>query len=126
MPMALQNSRAVAFDRPGGESSVSSRSRPIDLKHLARQTLGDRAVEQEVLAMFATQALIVRDRILNASASERFHLAHGLKGSARGIGAFALADCAGEIESRPDDPNALKRLTLLIDEVRDFIAAVSR
>jgi HPt (histidine-containing phosphotransfer) domain-containing protein len=122
--MALQNS--AAFDRPGGEASVSSRSRPIDLAHLTRQTLGDRAVEEEVLQMFVCQALLVRDRILQASATERFHLAHGLKGSARSIGAFAIADCAGKIESDPDDSAALDRLTLLIDEVRDFIAAISR
>jgi HPt (histidine-containing phosphotransfer) domain-containing protein len=124
--MALQNSRAVAFDRPGGESSVQSQSRPIDLAHLSRQTLGDRKVEQEVLALFVSQALAVRDKILDASAGERFQLAQGLQGSARGIGAFALADCASEIESHPDDRAALKRLTLLIDEVRDFIAAISR
>jgi HPt (histidine-containing phosphotransfer) domain-containing protein len=126
--MALQNTaqNSAAFDRPGGETSGSPRSRPINLAHLARQTLGDRAVEQEVLQMFVCQALLVRDRILQASAKERFHLAHGLKGSARGIGAFALADCAGEIEARPEDRSALNRLTLLIDEVRDFIAAINR
>jgi HPt (histidine-containing phosphotransfer) domain-containing protein len=124
--MALQNSRAVAFDRPGGESPVPSQSRPIDLAHLARQTLGDRTIEQEVLAMFVSQALAVRDRIPQANARERFQLAHGLNGSARSIGAFALADCAGQIETHPDDRNALKRLSLLIDEVRDFIAAINR
>ena len=124
--MALENSRVVIFDRPGGESSVQSQSRPIDLAHLSRQTLGDRKVEQEVLALFVSQAMAVRDRILEASSGERFQLAHGLKGSARGIGAFALADCAGEIEAHPGDRAALKRLTLLIDEVRDFIAAINR
>lgn len=124
--MALQNPGPVPLDRPGGETSVPSRSRPVDLAHLSRQTLGDRGVEQEVLALFMQQALLVRDRIAGANPKERFHLAHGLKGSARGIGAFALADCAGEIEAHPDDRAALKRLAVLIDEVRDFIAAVSR
>ncbi len=61
--------------------------------------------------MFVYQALLVRDRILRANASERFHLAHGLKASARRIGAFALADCAGRIESNPADSAALNRLT---------------
>lgn len=124
--MTLQNSRAVVLDCPGGEASVPSQRRPIDLGHLKRQTLGDRKVEQEVLAMFVGQAAAVRDRILHADSSERFQLAHGLKGSARGIGAFALADCAGQIELQPDDRRALKRLTVLIDEVREFIAAISR
>ena len=124
--MASQDSRAVGVDRPGGETSLTSRSRPIDLEHLSRQTLGDRNVEQEVLAMFASQALAVRDCIMQANASERFQLAHGLKGSARGIGAFTLADCADRIEKSPDDRAALKRLAVLIDDVRDFIAAISR
>ncbi|SFK33725.1 HPt (histidine-containing phosphotransfer) domain-containing protein [Mesorhizobium albiziae] len=124
--MASQGSRAVGLDRPGGETSLASPSRPIDLEHLSRQTLGDRKVEQEVLALFVGQALAVRDRILQADASERFQLAHGLKGSARGIGAFTLADCADRIEKSPDDRAALKRLAVLIDDVRDFIAAISR
>ncbi len=76
--------------------------------------------------MFASQALAVRDSIMQANASERFQLAHGLKGSARGIGAFTLADCADRIEKSPDDRAAVKRLAVLIDDVRDFIAAISR
>ncbi|RUU73425.1 histidine kinase, partial [Mesorhizobium sp. M7A.F.Ca.MR.362.00.0.0] len=47
-------------------------------------------------------------------------------GSARGVGAFAIADCATEIEHRPEDGQTLKRLGMLIDEVRDFIAAINR
>jgi HPt (histidine-containing phosphotransfer) domain-containing protein len=124
--MASQDSRAVGVGRPGGETSLRSRSRPIDLEHLSRQTLGDRNVEQEVLAMFASQALAVRDSIMQANASERLQLAHGLKGSARGVGAFTLADCADRIEKSPDDRAAVKRLAVLIDDVRDFIAAISR
>ena len=53
-------------------------------------------------------------------------LAHGLKGSARSVGAFAIAECAVEIETDPRDSRALARLARLIDEVRDFIAAISR
>jgi HPt (histidine-containing phosphotransfer) domain-containing protein len=53
-------------------------------------------------------------------------LAHGLKGSARGVGAFAVADCSAQIEDKPDDSRAVKRLGALIEEVRDFIAAINR
>jgi HPt (histidine-containing phosphotransfer) domain-containing protein len=49
-----------------------------------------------------------------------------LKGSARGIGAFAVAECASIIENQPEDVRALKRLSTLIEEVRDFIAGISR
>ncbi len=88
--------------------------------------MDDRALEQEVLALFVQQALSVRDKILGADERERVLLAHGLKGSARGIGAFAVAECAAAIETQPDDTRTLKKLGSLIEEVRDFVAAISR
>src|SRR5262245_39174812 len=117
---------AAAFAMPGGEGSVPPRARPVDLSHLAKQTLGDRALEQEVLQLFVHQALSMRDQIAEAAASERLGLCHTLKGSARGIGAFAIANCLAEIEARPDDKQLVRRLSSLIDEVRDLIAAISR
>jgi HPt (histidine-containing phosphotransfer) domain-containing protein len=124
--MALPDADAMAFSMPGGESCGQARSRPVDLVHLARQTMGDRALEQEVLALFVQQATLVRDQIVAASTGERLRLAHSLIGSARGVGAFAIADCAVEIERNPDDRQVLKRLARLIDEMRDFIAAIGR
>jgi HPt (histidine-containing phosphotransfer) domain-containing protein len=116
----------VAFSMPGGEACGQSPGRPVDLVHLARQTMGDRDLEREVLGLFVQQALSVRDEIAAADAKRRLFLAHGLKGAARGIGAFAVADCAAEIERDPQDGRALKRLGGLIDSVRDFVAAISR
>jgi HPt (histidine-containing phosphotransfer) domain-containing protein len=116
----------IAFSMPGGDVSGTAGSRPVDLAHLARQTMDDRALEQEVLALFVQQALSVRDKILDADAKERVLLAHGLKGSARGIGAFGVAECAAAIEKQPEDVRTLKKLGVLIEEVRDFIAAISR
>jgi HPt (histidine-containing phosphotransfer) domain-containing protein len=122
----MRGESGIAFSMPGGDVSGPRRSRPVDLAHLARQTMGDRSLEQEVLALFVQQALSVRDKIVDADIKDRLLLAHGLKGSARGVGAFAIADCATEIEHRPDDKQTLGRLGVLIDEVRDFIAAISR
>ena len=126
--MITRNAAAVAFAMPGGEGSAAprNRARPVDLAHLSRQTMGDRALEQEVLQLFVQQALSVRDRIAEAAKRERLQLAHGLKGSARGIGAFAIADCLAEIENQPEDRHLIKKLSTLIDEVRDFIAAICR
>jgi HPt (histidine-containing phosphotransfer) domain-containing protein len=124
--MYLRNAAAVAFAMPGGEGAAPSCARPVDLNHLARQTLGDRSLEQEVLKLFIQQALSARDQLADAPARERLRLAHSLKGSARGVGAFAIADCVAEIEKQPDDKQLIKRLSGLIDEVRDFIAAISR
>jgi HPt (histidine-containing phosphotransfer) domain-containing protein len=96
------------------------------MAHLSRQTMGDRAVEQEVLALFVQQALDVRDRIAGASIDDRLNMAHGLKGSARGVGAFAIADCATDIERHPDESDNLERLGVLIEAARDFVAAIGR
>lgn len=122
----MRGDNGAAFSMPGGETSGAARARPVDLVHLARQTMGDRELEQEVLALFVQHVLSVRERITGADIKERLLLAHGLKGSARGVGAFAIADCATDIERRPDDGRNLKRLNVLIDEVRDFIAAIGR
>jgi HPt (histidine-containing phosphotransfer) domain-containing protein len=122
----MRGESGIAFSMPGGDASGSRRSRPVDLAHLARQTMGDRGLEQEVLALFVQQALSVRDKIADATLNDRLLLAHGLKGSARGVGAFAIADWASEVEHRPDDAQTMGRLGVLIDDVRDFIAAINR
>ena len=124
--MISRSASAAAFAMPGGEGSTPSRARPVDLAHLSRQTLGDRVIEQQVLQLFVQQALSVRDQIVHADHAERLRLAHSLKGSARSIGAFAIADCFAEIEKRPADRQLLKTLLSLIEEVRDFIAAICR
>lgn len=125
--MFARNAAAAAFAMPGGEGSAPiPRARPVDLQHLSKQTFGDRSLEQEVLQLFVQQALSARDTIGKCTTAERLQLAHALKGSARGIGAFALADCATEIEAQPDNKAIHKKLAALIDEVRDFICAISR
>lgn len=124
--MTLENPKTVAFAMPGGEGSATVSERPIDLAHLSRQTMGDRALEQEVLELFVQQAVQVRDEIAKADMKGRIRLAHGLKGSARGVGAFALADCVGAIEAEPGDEAAIARLAGLVDEVREFIASIGR
>lgn len=124
--MAFSSAETVAFSMPGGESCSPARARPIDLVHLARQTMGDRALEQEVLSMFVHQAAMVRAQIETADRKRRLFLAHGLMGSARGVGAFAVSRIAEDVERQPDDDAHVLRLAAAIDEVRDFIAAISR
>src|SRR3954447_12235344 len=113
----MRGESGIAFSMPGGDVSGTRQARPVDLAHLARQTMGDRALEQEVLALFVQQALSVRDKLVDADLKDRLLLAHGLKGSARGVGAFAIADCATSIEQQPEDARILKRLGALIEEV---------
>jgi HPt (histidine-containing phosphotransfer) domain-containing protein len=102
---------------------------PLDLDHLSRMTLGDAELEQEVLAMFAEQSirLIAAMTALPADAGA---LAHKLKGSARGIGAFAVADAAAGLETAirtGDNPlRAFAALKEAVAEVRTAIEAILR
>lgn len=117
---------SMAFSMPGGEAPKPAAARPIDMAHLSRQTLGDRAVEQEVLALFVQQAISVAGRMAAADVRERLFMAHGLKGSARGVGAFAIAECVAEIERDPEDVLIWERLESLVEVVRDFVIAIGR
>lgn len=123
---ASTNHATMAFSRPGGEAVRKAGGRPLDLDHLSRQTMGERALEQEVLAMFSRQLGTIRTTIGAADDRERARLAHALKGSARAVGAFALADCAARIEDMPDDRALVARLVELIVAAQDFIAAIGR
>lgn len=116
----------VAFSRPGGGAAAARPRRPLDLAHLGDQTLGDRDLEREVLALFVEQAQSVRKRIGKADMKERLFLAHSLKGSARGVGAFPIAECLCAVEESPTDRQILRRLERLIDEASDFIASIDR
>jgi HPt (histidine-containing phosphotransfer) domain-containing protein len=72
--------------------------RPIDLDHLSRMTLGDRALERDVLSLFDRQMAMLMERIETASPPVAAAAAHTLLGSAKGVGAFALAKAAAELE----------------------------
>jgi HPt (histidine-containing phosphotransfer) domain-containing protein len=72
--------------------------RPIDVAHLSRMTLGDRALEREVLTLFERQIGLLMERIETGSASVAAAAAHTLKGSALGVGAFAMARAAARVE----------------------------
>ena len=69
----------------------------IDIEHLRRMTLDDDGLEREVLAMFSAQSagLIGKLKTLPSDAGA---LAHTLKGSARAIGAFGVAEAADRLE----------------------------
>ena len=102
---------------------------PIDIDHLKRMTLGDAGLEREVLAMFSGQAIRLM-RELAAPSSDRRALAHTLKGSARAVGAFGVADAAEALETlirRSDDPaHALAELGEAVARARSAIDALLR
>ncbi len=124
--MAVIRTEEVVFGLPGGETSPPAYKRPVDLVHLARHTLGDRELEREILNLFIHQMAELSEKLKLSIGEERRNLAHQLKGSARGIGAFQLADCAESIEDNPDKPAPLKALAGRVREVREYIASINR
>ena len=102
---------------------------PIDHEHLARMTLDDADLGHEVLAMFSAQAVSLIGA-LTTSPADPGALAHTLKGSARAIGAFAVADAAEALEvliRNGDDPaEALAVLEDAVAQARKAIDAILR
>ena len=102
---------------------------PIDIEHLQRMTLGDAGLEREVLAMFSAQAV----RLVGALASlpaDAGALAHTLKGSARAIGAFGVAEAAARLEALiqngGDRAEALAELDDAVAQARAAVDAILR
>lgn len=87
-----------------GSTTVDThRDRPVDLVHLARHTLGNRDLEREVLQLFVRQSAVYLGRLRGAhSVAERRTAAHTIKGSARGIGAWRIAELADAFERMPE------------------------
>ena len=89
--------------------------RPIDLDHLNRYTGGNRGLNEEILRLFDDQCttMLARLEILakeDGAGTKSWHeVTHTLKGAARGVGAFALADVAAEAEKiQPDRAAAIE------------------
>jgi HPt (histidine-containing phosphotransfer) domain-containing protein len=75
----------------------------IDDDHLRQMTLGDRDLEREVLEIFVRQAALILRRISGAKPALAAAAAHTLKGSARGIGAWRVAQAADRLEQAVGD-----------------------
>ena len=107
--------------------ALAPEDRPIDLVHLARTTLGDRSLEREVLQLFDRQSALLIARMRCAAPAGIATLAHTLKGSARGIGAWRVARAAEALElAAPAGSGAaaeaLDQLAAASDEARTVIA----
>ena len=102
----------------------------IDLEHLARYTGGDTALNAEILRLFDSQAseLVGRLRaILDARDAKSWkEVTHTIKGAARGVGAFALADAAAACERVGFDDHrvtqqAIDQVNAEAEAVQNFI-----
>ena len=90
-------------------SDPSPDAPPIDFAHLSRQTLGDGALQAELLDLFARQARTVMSAVTSKlapdlsappAAADRpvADLLHTLCGSARAIGSWQVAEQAASLE----------------------------
>ena len=118
---------------PATETSLSQMqmSRPVDLVHLSRYTLGNRDIEREVLELFRTQSSLYLRKLKDAMSNRAWReAAHTIKGSARGIGAWHVATAAAAAEALENAAEnvgreeTLDELAVQIDEANGFIAAV--
>ena len=107
---------------------------PLDLVHLARQCLGDRQLEAELLVLFRLQARALTAQL---SGSERLSfeakakIAHLLRGSALAVGAGRVASAARRIEelaSAPGDQRSVEARAVdgLLSAVAEALAEIER
>jgi HPt (histidine-containing phosphotransfer) domain-containing protein len=112
------------------EPGAATRSEPaLDLVHLRRFTLGDQALEREILDLFITQAPITLAALKAAITERDWRIAaHTLKGSARAVGAWPVARIAERAEglSRRNEASAcesaVQDLAHALSEAGAFIA----
>jgi HPt (histidine-containing phosphotransfer) domain-containing protein len=100
----------------------------IDVEHLSRMTLGEASLEREVLALFDRQAEILLPRIRSGAQAAAAALAHTMKGSALGIGAFRVAHAAEAVEQATDASlaAAVDALSAALAETSAEIARILR
>ncbi len=115
-----------------GQSAPETRPEVLDLAHLARQTMGDKAIEREVAGLFLDQTARVMRVIRDAAGgTERSDAAHQLKGSARAVGAWRVAAAAEIVEQLASDTpehllmKAIADLHATVAEARAAVAAVA-
>lgn len=104
---------------------------PVDRSHLARYTLGDAALEREVLTLFLAEAPQRIDALRKAVSDKDWKMAaHTLKGSGRAVGAWQVANLAQDAEGLcgSSDPaqrdRAVDRLEAAMCEAAAYIARI--
>jgi len=118
---------SIAFEAPdNSKGPCPSKVRPIDLVHLAKQTMGDKALEIEVLQMFARQARACLQDIASGESAKVGAAAHRLKGAASSIGAFRVSQSAEAVEKDNGDIAAMAALGAAVVDAENFILKLCR
>ena len=105
------------------ESVTAADPEVLDLAHLARYTVGNHELEEELLRLFRAQLRAQAVAISQAIDAEAWRFAtHTLKGVARSIGAAAIAQTAERLEQL----GPAGRAKDLLDTLETQIAACER
>lgn len=118
----------IAFEAPDNMNGLTpSQQRPIDLVHLATQTKGDKAVEIEILQIFARQArgcLVAmtggRSKVEVKAAANR------LRNAAMAVGALRVAAAADLVETKGATSDSMASVSSAVLEAEHFILKLAR
>ena len=95
----------------------------IDFDHLRVFTEGDQALERDVLGIFVQQADIwLRDLEDSGDKKSWTDAAHTLKGSARGVGAWRIAEICEHAEELVDSSTPTER-SITLGDLKAAVAA---
>lgn len=110
MALAVEN-LAVHPEEGDRPSPRPNWCRSVDLVHLARYTLGNRAFERQILELFRTQSRLYLNRLKDAAIGGKMWrvTAHTIKLSASDIGAWRLARIAGTAEALKSETLPMRR-----------------
>ncbi|MBX3596390.1 MAG: Hpt domain-containing protein [Rhizobiaceae bacterium] len=97
---------------------------PIDVSHLAAQTMDDSELQREILKLFDVQLEQALSELGALDEDGIRRLAHKLKGSARSVGAFPLADCAERLMELPTSAVVMEDLKAEAATTRDFLVTL--
>lgn len=95
----------------------------LDEAHLARQTFGDPVLAREVLGLFVQQLERLGSQLKAAEGAARGALLHSLKGSARAVGATALAQLAEQLEGEGADAAGADALPAMLSATLRAVSA---
>jgi HPt (histidine-containing phosphotransfer) domain-containing protein len=127
----MMDASVVAEETHAGRTtSQPATAPPIDLAHLSRYTLGNAALQREVLQLFVDQAPTTLTQLRSAETEKDWRdAAHTLKGSARAVGAWRVAGCAERAETidmrAQEKGRVVQSLDAALDEARRYIAALA-
>lgn len=108
------------------EAVANGDDTPVDLVHLARQTMADTDLEQDVLGMFVCQARQALEQMTDVDAARISAAAHRLKGAAAAIGAFRVSAAAERLEAEPGDARLQTAVGAAVAEAEKFILERAR